>query len=612
MLDVVNKLSTHGGIGSFWYETISREDLPKVNTLLSLPEIMSCHDLLEEKLQSLSGNTISKCFNITLNIDFNQIRFLSIKNINSNDFDSHFVNHNSVKDIIYFPALWFTIPIDKNFYPLSVDSSMGVLLNGIDFYIRNNLLIFKVNPRELFPDNKFTILSGVKKTNSIFNHFLKFDDGASSSINQMNVVRMGNTVSNLKRALAEIFNLDVLQNDSKLLAKNYHEGNIEYIFEDQTINCFYPHKELIVGRVYKKDTIIGDAIEILHDTGNRDKWFPNEIDNDVFRVLIPNTTKDGFFILDNKEIKFKVRTHEKENKYNSLHVEKGRNKKIKNVRNYFNTVKVSGVLVINSQSDNAKMIVTKNILEPINYTKIPRYENITNNEALSVKRNMYSGPAIVTERDTMVAGKVLVEDNFKITHKLSIYKPVKDFEPSGTIEKLTVARGERKHIDGTNNLSGSVIIYKGGSLKIEGTTAISYGKKYYLELDKTDSVHKTIGDTEQQDRFFWNQILNKNEFKNNIYLNEIVKLKSFNDVPKAGNMFFLMFELFLKYRGIIFILDKAAIKDSKKAIDYIIENVPCGKLPVFCIYDSNVLKSSTNNYFSIDSNNKNILIKEQL
>ena len=205
-------------------------------------------------------------------------------------------------------------------YPVRIYDKDGhsLLLNS-DFYIKGDLIQFKMDPRDVFSNNKFLITDGVRVPKNIYSFPLNYETTTVTNAVQ-NFARSSQSPRNFKLALAEISGLQVLQSTQTLkhIDNSDITGVVTYMFEKDVVVVSYPHELLVVNRRYPKDTIIGNGI-LMYTPDTNTKWW-KKIDFKGGLAIGPLVGKSGLLLPEGLVLAYAANA--KDNSYagDKLHV----------------------------------------------------------------------------------------------------------------------------------------------------------------------------------------------------------------------------------------------------------------------------------------------------
>ena len=168
---------------------------------------------------------------------------------------------------------YFGIPLTTHI-PRCIQAGSQQLVLGLDFFVTSDYLLFRKDPRKVFPNGKFTCnLADRIQPQSPMDYLLrckvKNDQGFITQY-----YRGKQSVDAFRLALAAVAGLAITHYTQKLIAVRQQGAQCIYTFEYETLRTNYPHTLLTVGQVYPYYTVIGNGIQFFRDdgTGVKDWW----------------------------------------------------------------------------------------------------------------------------------------------------------------------------------------------------------------------------------------------------------------------------------------------------------------------------------------------------
>tara|TARA_B100000035_G_C21024864_1_gene565734 strand:- start:1114 stop:2586 length:1473 start_codon:yes stop_codon:yes gene_type:complete len=240
-----------------------------------------------------------------------QFNRLGKKTFDASTDPNRFDQGNSVKWIVPLKKLDIDTGLDTNVYqdvfPIRIKDAVGndLVINS-DFQVVNKNVLFNMDPRDLFKDNKFLITYGVRVSKNIYSFPVGLE--TSGSINAVQkFAKISQSPENFKLALAEICNLKVLKETQRLIHIGGDNDSIIYTFEKEIIKIDYPHEKLTLNKIYPKHTVVGEGIELY--TPRPGAWW-KEINFRGGISLSPIVGRPGILLPEGKVLAYAANAQE--------------------------------------------------------------------------------------------------------------------------------------------------------------------------------------------------------------------------------------------------------------------------------------------------------------
>ena len=163
--------------------------------------------------------------------------------------------------------------------PFCIQAAARKLVVGIDFFVvKDQFLLFRVDPRILFDGSSYLIVTGRQARRSLLEYPLGVHvKGRIQPV--VNYCRNNQTPAALQAALVEIAGIASLPSTQKLLAINVVDATETiYTFSTDVIRVTYAHPLLTVGQTYQAGYIIGGAIQVVAGSGHSTTDWWREVD----------------------------------------------------------------------------------------------------------------------------------------------------------------------------------------------------------------------------------------------------------------------------------------------------------------------------------------------
>ena len=256
-------------VGSFWSEHVA--DRKTFLSLAGLPYKTRMFDQIETIFSLLLNKTDFRVTNIYHRYSTEEVIFTGSNTFNSEQFfdsvdiPNRFDQGSNKLWLVPLRELEVNKGLGTNIYeqvePLKIHTHDGheLLLNS-DFILKNKYVCFFKNPEVLFKDNKFLITSGYRKPRNIYSFPLCVEAFESTS-RLKKFSRVSQSMATFKEALAEISGFKILNSTQKLLSATANSEHTVYTFEKEIIEIDYDHEPLVVDKIYKKGTILGEGVK---------------------------------------------------------------------------------------------------------------------------------------------------------------------------------------------------------------------------------------------------------------------------------------------------------------------------------------------------------------
>lgn len=293
-------------VGSFWSEHVKDRTTPL--TLVSLCFRTRLFDQLELLFNKLLDNHKFKVTNIYHKFNPEEVIYTGSDKFNQAKLEGVFGSSKLPNRFDQGEEQLWLVPLDKLnvkkglepiimevVNPIRIKAYAGheLLLNS-DFFILNGFICFKLDPRDIFKDNKFLIASGDYIPSNIYNFPLSVE--TTQPIEHVSsFARFSQSPKYFKLALAELGGLKILKHTQRLVSKTKSRDSVTYTFEKEIVVVTYEHEELELKKLYEKDTIIGEGIQFYVPKSGR--WW-REVDFKGGFSLTPVTGTPGVLVPD--------------------------------------------------------------------------------------------------------------------------------------------------------------------------------------------------------------------------------------------------------------------------------------------------------------------------
>lgn len=186
----------------------------------------------------------------------------------------------------------------KGVTPLTIQARGRRLVLGIDFFIQaDRYILFRQDPKILFPDHKYLVALGVNRKFQPLINFTLRTRAAGQQEHLIAYYRKQQTPHFFKLALAATAGLQILSDDQKLMEVRTNVRETVYVFEQETLRVDYLHTPLEIGLTYPKHYIIGDGIQVYQATEEATAWW-RQVDWTGGLSLDPLLRQKGLALVD--------------------------------------------------------------------------------------------------------------------------------------------------------------------------------------------------------------------------------------------------------------------------------------------------------------------------
>lgn len=290
-------------VGSFWSEHVQDRGVPlSIVGLCYRTRLFDQFETIFKKLLNDPDYTVTNVYH-PFSVDEviytggDQFDKLTDSQFSNTTIPNRFDQGGSDKWLIKLKDLDIDSGLDVNVlqpvYPVRIKDPKGhdLIINS-DFQVINDYIIFNMDPRDLFEDNKFLITSGVRISKNIYSFPVGIE--TTSKLNAVqNFAKISQSPENFKLALAEVCNLKVTSATQRLLHIQKTNDGVAYTFEKEVIHVNYSHETLVKDKLYPKNTVIGDGIKLY--TPKPGDWW-SEIDFRGGLSLSPIIGKPGILL----------------------------------------------------------------------------------------------------------------------------------------------------------------------------------------------------------------------------------------------------------------------------------------------------------------------------
>lgn len=260
-----------GFIGSFWNFRFGETD--KVNILLGLAS-------QNRNLGAIRSTALNLAFDPRAKLE----KFVVIKFKSSDVLKTSALLYDGDPTATYLDdqtseyayddnnIVYYTVPSTTHI-PKVVNSSVGRLLLGVDFFVARRRLYFTKDPNVLFPNGQIDApVAEVIKFRSLYTYLFRAYVPENGQY-LLQFYRGRQSPKAFQLALAAVGGLKIVHYTQKLLYVRQSSFETVYTFENEVIRVPYDHTLLIAGQTYDADTIIGDGVQIFYDTGDNSSWW---------------------------------------------------------------------------------------------------------------------------------------------------------------------------------------------------------------------------------------------------------------------------------------------------------------------------------------------------
>lgn len=260
-------------LGSFWFSVFRETD--KVRALVALSRLSSSLGDFMSRVHSLAGLHTQGKLKHHVGIRFSPHNVFETgtafyEEDNGIEYTSKFG-----EGIIYghYRINYFGMRL-KGITPMVIQARGRKLVLGIDFFIQaDRFILFRDDPRILFPDLIYHVTLGIDRNYRSLNNFLTNVQITDYEDMVIRYYRQSQTPKSYTLALAAVGGMQILRKEQKLLEVIPDEPCVRYIFENETLFVDYPHDLLEAGQTYPKDYIIGDGVQVFHEDGTDRAWW---------------------------------------------------------------------------------------------------------------------------------------------------------------------------------------------------------------------------------------------------------------------------------------------------------------------------------------------------
>lgn len=168
---------------------------------------------------------------------------------------------------------YFSVPLGV-IIPYAIQGPSGVLTLGRDFFIQaGRWIYFRQDPRALFPDGRYCVISG-EWTNprSLWAFLLKTNDPRNNDI-LIEYLRVNQTPYWFFLAACAAAGLGITRRDGVLISITTGFQSTVYVFTCESVRVTYAHTPLVVGAFYQRHTVIGGLMQFFQSPKNGSSWW---------------------------------------------------------------------------------------------------------------------------------------------------------------------------------------------------------------------------------------------------------------------------------------------------------------------------------------------------
>lgn len=248
MIALKNSHKTFGLLGSFW------------NTELSQPTSRKARWLAEAAGQNTLTDTILQGSNrlTALRPELKQHRPLHVP-------------VTSVSQIASSPRPTWRIAFSEDIEPVTIQTKLGVRVQGVDFTVGEGELLWFESPYDLFDLPVVQVLTYREFPVSLWNYSLRLNSRAADPAEVTRYYRIKQDPAQFQRAIAAAAGYTVLPFTSILRAV---QGS-RYVFDAGVLEARYQHAALETGKLYTEGTIIGDMVRVHTAETQGEDWYRN-------------------------------------------------------------------------------------------------------------------------------------------------------------------------------------------------------------------------------------------------------------------------------------------------------------------------------------------------
>jgi hypothetical protein len=166
----------------------------------------------------------------------------------------------------------YAVPFPDEVTPVSIFSSRGLLVSGLNFVKSEGCLIFFESPEILFPDRRLLVKAAYRKQRSVMSFTWRADNLLTAGHYVANYLRNSQTAAAFQLAVAEIAGAAIIPWGSRLREIRQQGGDTLYAFDAGLLVVNYRHTPLVVNTLYDADTIVGDVVNVT-GPGRTDNWW---------------------------------------------------------------------------------------------------------------------------------------------------------------------------------------------------------------------------------------------------------------------------------------------------------------------------------------------------
>lgn len=252
---------TFARLGTFWTHTF--KDKAQVRRLVNLAHQTTAMQQFESTANNLAGISGEKdrVANVVVAYDKRDIiqagdKFYNDTGLAYGDLQNY--------QLVYGggDTQFWALPI-RTFIPYIIQARGRRLLIGIDFFtLKDEWILFRSNPVDLFGNEWFLIQAGKRKNQGWLLERALGSTPPDSIEHVVNYARNDQSPRALELALASVAGMKILKFDQRLLIARPDGRITTYTFEKETVRVDYPHERLEVGKLYRKNHIIGAGIKV--------------------------------------------------------------------------------------------------------------------------------------------------------------------------------------------------------------------------------------------------------------------------------------------------------------------------------------------------------------
>lgn len=259
-------------LGSFWNSTFGQ--IQRAKRLVTLTGKRQGLSMIENAMQNLAGDTAP----IIVENQWVSFNPNDVQDAGEVLYDSNSIFYGTwthYPDILNGGSVrYWLLPITPGaVIPFCIQAVGYKLLVGVDFFVvKDQFILFRIDPRTLFNGSSYLIVCGRVKRKSLLEYPLGIHvEGKVGPVVQY--CRNSQTPGMLQKALVEIAGVGALPSTQTLISVQVIGCDTIYTFSTDVIRVSYPHTLLTVGQTYPEGYVIGNAIQVLSGSNSQKAWW---------------------------------------------------------------------------------------------------------------------------------------------------------------------------------------------------------------------------------------------------------------------------------------------------------------------------------------------------